>query len=368
MDAKALVSGKIVLVDDDVTSLALGKSILSPKYDVITIPSGEKLFIFLEKIQPDLILLDVEMPGMNGYETLKKLKANPNYAGIPVIFLTSRSDPESELEGLKLGAIDYISKPFSPPLLLKRIELHLLVLTQTKRLWEFNNNLQHMVKAKTKAVVNMQNSIVKTVANLVEYRDEITGGHIVRTRSYLEILLDAMVRKKVYLKEIEAWDRDAFFQSSQLHDVGKIFIRDNILLKPGKLTPDEFVVIKKHAAFGVQIIEEIEKDALNGLIQSANTFLTHAKIMAGTHHERWDGKGYPYGLAGETIPLEGRLMAIADVYDALISVRPYKAPLPHKQALQIIIEGTGTQFDPALVNLFRTVSDKFNYVAEQYKS
>ncbi|GHV76344.1 two-component system response regulator [Spirochaetia bacterium] len=352
MDTKALVPAKIVLVDDDVTSLALGKSILAPKYDIVTIPSGEKLFVFLEKAQPDLILLDVEMPGMNGYGVLKKLKASPKHAGIPVIFLTSRADPASELEGLKLGAIDYISKPFSPPLLLKRIELHLLVLTQTKRLWEFNNNLQHLVKEKTKAVLAMQNSVVKTVANLVEYRDEVTGGHIERVHAYLEILLDAMTAPP-------DWDRDFFLQSSQLHDVGKIFIRDNILLKPGKLTGEEFSVMKKHTVFGVQIIEEIEK----GVPKSS--FLTHAKIMAGTHHERWDGTGYPYGLAGETIPLEGRLMAIADVYDALVSVRPYKAPLPHEQAVQIIAEGTGTRFDPGLVGLFCLVSDKFKHVAQK---
>ncbi|GHV81202.1 two-component system response regulator [Spirochaetia bacterium] len=364
MNAKALVPAKIVLVDDDVTSLALGKSILAPKYDIITIPSGEKLFVFLEKAQPDLILLDVEMPGMNGYEVLKKLKASPKYAGIPVIFLTSRADPASELEGLKLGAIDYISKPFSPPLLLKRIELHLLVETQTKRLWEFNNNLQHLVKEKTKAVLDMQNSVVKTVANLVEYRDEVTGGHIERVHAYLEILLDVMAAQKLHLGEIEGWDRDFFLQSSQLHDVGKIFIRDSILLKPGKLTGEELSVMKKHTVFGVQIIEEIEKSIPIGP-RSASSFLTHAKLIAGTHHERWDGTGYPYGLAGATIPLEGRLMAIADVYDALVSVRPYKAPLPHEQAVQIIAEGTGTQFDPDLIGLFCLVSDKFKRVAQK---
>jgi putative two-component system response regulator len=216
-----------------------------------------------------------------------------------------------------------------------------------------------MVKEKTRAVLAMQNSVVKTVANLVEYRDEVTGGHIERVHAYLEILLDAMAAQKVHLNEIEYWDRDFFLQSSQLHDVGKISIRDSILLKPGKLTGDEFNVMKKHTLFGVQIIEEIEK----GVPKSS--FLTHAKIMAGTHHERWDGKGYPYGLAGETIPLEGRLMAIADVYDALVSVRPYKAPLPHEQAARIIAEGTGTQFDPQLTGIFCLVSDKFKQVARK---
>ncbi|MDR2739137.1 MAG: response regulator [Treponema sp.] len=361
MDAEAPVSPKIASVDDDVTSLALGKSILSQKYDIITIPSGEKFFVLLEKVQPNLILLDVEMPGMNGYEVLKRLKANPKYADIPVIFLTSRSDTSSELEGLSLGAIDYISKPFSPPLLLKRIELHLLVVTQTERLKEFNTNLQQMVKAKTKTVLDMQNSVLKTVANLVEYRDEVTGGHIERTRGYLEILLDAMFAQKLHADEIKTWDRDFFLQSSQLHDVGKISIRDNILLKPDKLTDEEFNIMKKHTLFGVQIIEEIQKDT------SESSFLTYAKILAGTHHEKWNGTGYPYGLAGENIPLGGRLMAIADVYDALISVRPYKTPLTHEKAMQIIVEGKGTQFDPDLIELFLSVADKFNRLVQKTK-
>jgi putative two-component system response regulator len=362
MDVGAPVSPKIVLVDDDVTSLALGKSILSQKYDTITIPSGEKFFIFLEKIRPNLILLDVEMPGMNGYEVLKKLKENPKYADIPVIFLTSRSDTSSELKGLSLGAIDYISKPFSPPLLLKRIELHLLVVTQTERLREFNTNLQQMVMAKTKTVLDMQNSVLKTVANLVEYRDEVTGGHIERTRGYLEILLDAMIAQKLHTDEIETWDRDFFLQSSQLHDVGKISIRDNILLKPDKLTDDEFNIMKKHTVFGVQIIEEMQKDT------PESSFLAHAKILAGTHHEKWNGAGYPYGLAGKNIPLGGRLMAIADVYDALISIRPYKTPFTHEKAVQIIVDGRGTQFDPDLIELFLSVADKFNQLVQKQNS
>jgi putative two-component system response regulator len=361
MDLASPVTGKIVLVDDDVTSLALGKTILDQDYDVVTIPSGEKLFVLLEKVRPDLILLDVEMPGMSGYDVLRRLKKNPDYENIPVIFLTSRSDVSSELMGLGLGALDYISKPFSPPLLLKRIELHLLVAAQTRRLWEFNTNLQEMVKAKTKTVLDLQNSVLKTVANLVECRDEITGGHIERTRGYLEILLDAMIDQKLRVKEIEGWDRDFFLQSSQLHDVGKISIRDSILLKPGKLTPEEFEIMKQHVIFGVRIITEMEKDT------PESSFLAHAKILAGTHHEKWDGTGYPNGLKGEAIPLGGRLMAIADVYDALISVRPYKEPLTHEQAARIIVDGRGTQFDPELIDLFLSVADKFDQLVQKNK-
>jgi putative two-component system response regulator len=349
---------KIVLVDDNITILTMGSFILTEKYDIFTVPSGEKLFKLLEKILPDLILLDVEMPEMNGYEVIKKLKADTHSAGIPVIFLTAKNDMGSELEGLTLGAIDYLSKPFSPPLLLKRIELHLLVEAQKRELLDFNNNLLEMVREKTKTVLDLQNSVLKTVADLVEYRDEITGGHVERTRQYLEFLLDAMIEQKMFLSEIKDWDREFVLQSSQLHDLGKISIRDSILLKPGKLTNEEFEEMKNHAAFGVKIIEEIEKHT------PENSFLKHAKIFAGTHHEKWNGSGYPYGLAGTEIPLQGRLMAIADVYDALISIRPYKQPLSHEEASKIIIEGRGVHFDPVLTDLFVSVADKFGMLAK----
>jgi putative two-component system response regulator len=273
---------KIVLVDDNITNLMLGKDILTDLYDIFTVPSGEKLFIFLERMKPDLILLDIEMPGMNGYEVIKRLKAHAGTAEIPVIFLTAKNDNTSELEGLSLGAIDYISKPFSPPLLVKRIALHLLVEEQKNQLREYNDNLQEMVDKKTKTILALQDSVLKTVANLVEYRDEVTGGHIERTRDYLEVLLEACVRQNLYKEEISSWDPDFFLQSSQLHDLGKISIKDTILLKPGKLTAEEFNEMKNHTLFGVKIIEEIEKNT------PENSFLKHAKIFAGTHHEKWD--------------------------------------------------------------------------------
>jgi putative two-component system response regulator len=357
-----LTKKRITLVDDDVTSLALGKSIMAEQYDVVTIPSGEKLFQFLGKARPDLILLDVDMPVMNGYDTLKRLKAQPDTQSIPVIFLTSMSDASSEIEGLNLGAVDYLSKPFSPPLLLKRLELHLKVVSQQQELINYNNNLQEMVKARTKTVLDMQNSVLKIVANLVESRDEITGGHVERTREYLAILLDGLITQNLYTDEIKSWDRDFFLQSSQLHDVGKISIPDSILLKPDKLTNEEFEEMKNHTLFGVQIIEAIQKDT------PESNFLSHAKILAGNHHEKWNGTGYPYRLKGTDIPLGGRLMAIADVYDALISVRPYKKPFTHQEASQIIIDGRGTQFDPDLIDVYISVSDKFDAMVKKLRS
>jgi putative two-component system response regulator len=350
---------RIVLVDDDVTSLALGKSIMAEKYDIVTIPSGEKLFKFLEKVIPNLILLDVDMPVMNGYDVLKRLKERKETQEIPVIFLTSMSDATSEIKGLNLGAVDYLSKPFSPPLLLKRLELHLKVVSQQQELIAYNNNLRDMVRTRTKTILDMQNAVLKIVSNLVESRDEITGGHVERTRGYLAILLDGLIARNLYNEEIQDWDRDFFLQSSQLHDVGKIAIPDKILMKPDKLTNEEFEEMKKHTLFGVQIVEAIQKET------PESDFLTHAKILAGNHHEKWNGTGYPNQLKGLDIPLGGRLMAIADVYDALISLRPYKKPFTHEEASQIIIDGSGTQFDPNLIEVFISVSDQFDAMVKQ---
>jgi putative two-component system response regulator len=342
-----------MLVDDNITNLTVGKNTLIDKYDVFTIPSGEKLFKMLEKVIPEMILLDVEMPEMNGYEVIKILKKHEKTAHIPVIFVTAKNDDGSELEGLSLGAIDYITKPFSPPLLLKRIEVHLLVESQKRELQRYNTNLENMVKEKTKEVVALQNAILKTVVELVESRDSVTGKHIERTETYLKILVEAMKAQNCHTTELAAWDMDILFQSAQLHDVGKISIKDNILFKHGKLDDEEFAEMKKHTDFGVRVIERIEERT------SKQTFLEHAKIFAETHHEKWDGTGYPQGLSGQQIPLQGRLMAIVDVYDALISERPYKQAFTHEEAVSIIKGNSGTHFDPELVEIFLSVADKF---------
>jgi putative two-component system response regulator len=357
----------IFLVDDDATNLTVGSNVLDDYYDVLTLNSGARLLKALEKKIPDLILLDIEMPERNGYDVIKLLKANSEMAHIPVIFLTAKSSAKDEIEGLSLGALDYISKPFSLPLLLKRIELHLLVesqkrelISQRNDLINFNDRLKEMVDAKTKAVVEMQNAVMETMANLVEYRDHVTGGHIERAQRYLGILLNAMKDKDLYSKEISSWDFGLVLQSSQLHDIGKIAITDSILLKPGKLTSDEFEQIKKHTVFGEKIITKMGERANN------QPFFEYARILAFTHHEKWDGTGYPNGLKCEEIPLLGRVMAIVDVYDALISERPYKTALSHENAIEIIINSKGLHFDPFLVDLFVSVSDDINKVALEF--
>jgi len=356
---------KIIMVDDNMANLTMGRNLLKSFYEVYPAPSGAKLFEILENVMPDLILLDIEMPEMNGYEALKKLVADPRYKDIPVIFLTAKNDENSEIEGFDLGATDYISKPFSGPLLLKRIENQLLIARQKKDLLSSRDtikdradNLNKEVHTKTLEVVKLQNAIVSAMADLVEFRDKFNGAHIARTQLYLKILIEAAIKKGTYAETLRKWDMEYFLLSAQLHDLGKIAVGDPILNKPGKLTRKEFEIMKTHVPVGVDVIEKIIRKS------NDNTFLRHAALIAGTHHEKWDGTGYPVGLKGENIPLEGRLMALADVYDALVALRPYKESLTHEDACKVIEESAGTQFDPALVEVFKDVKGEFKRAAE----
>jgi putative two-component system response regulator len=348
----------VLIVDDNMTNLTVGKEMLKDQYKVYPVPSAKIMFDLLENVIPDMILLDIEMPEISGYEAIKRLKSEPRWAEIPVIFLTAKTDEGSELEGLSLGAIDYVTKPFSAPLLLKRIETHLTTESQKRQLKEFNASLEEMVRQKTAQIFNLQNAVLSTVADLVEFRDDVTGGHVSRTQKYLKILLDKLIEERIYADETADWDMDYLLPSAQLHDVGKIGISDLILNKPAKLTVEEFEIMKAHSAIGVEAIEKIEKNA------DEHAFLRYAKRIAGTHHEKWDGSGYPAGLSGQDIPLEGRLMAIADVYDALISARPYKKPFSTEEARKIIEEGSGTHFDPLLVAVFSKIANQFAEVAK----
>jgi putative two-component system response regulator len=347
----------IMLVDDNHATLAAGKEILKELYRVYPMPSAEILFELLANVRPNLILLDIEMPGLNGYDTIKRLRATPQWADIPVIFLTGRTDMGSELKGLSMGAIDYVYKPFSAPLLLRRIETHLNSEAQKEQLKLWNGNLEQAIRERTKQVINLQEAILSTVANLVEFRDDLTGDHVMRTQKYLTVLVSQMIENGIYAEETALWDMDYLIPSAGLHDVGKIAISDLILRKPSKLTSEEFEIMKSHAAIGIEIIEKIERSA------GESAFLRHARLIAGAHHEKWDGSGYPAGLAGPEIPLEGRLMAVADVYDALVSSRSYKPPFDTESANQIIIDGSGTHFDPLLISVFMQVADRLALIA-----
>jgi len=346
-----------MLVDDNIANLKMGKGVLEKFYDVYALPSADKLFQFLKRVTPDLILLDIEMPGMNGYEALTIMKGHRQYQDIPVIFVTSKTTEADEYEGLALGAIDYITKPFSASLLLKRIENHLLIQAQKAQLQGYNDNLIKIVQEKTRQVYGFQNAIINTVADLVEFRDTSTGWHVYRTQCYLQTLVEQLIKDGIYVDELLLWNMDIVFPSAQLHDVGKITISDGILNKPGKLTSDEFEIMKTHVEKGVEVIEKMKRFGYFA------DFMEHAKAFAGAHHEKWDGSGYPNGLKGHDIPLEGRIMAIVDVYDALISARPYKRAFTAEESARIIIEGADTHFDPAIVGAFEQLTGAFSVIA-----
>ena len=352
----------IFIVDDNIVNLNAGKNALQDKYTTITIPSGEKLLLSLKKNKPNLILLDIEMPGISGYDVIQQIKTNPETADIPVIFLTGKNEPESEILGLSLGAVDYITKPFSQPILQKRVELHLLLKAQNDELRKFNNNLLHMVEERTNEISSLQNAVITWAAEVIEFRDEETGQHVERVQKYLKLLLDKMEKTELYAHEIATWDTEAFLMSTLLHDVGKIKIRDDILLKKARLTDDEIVDMKHHSLYGKTLLESLQDKVPN------QTFLEYAKILAHWHHEKWDGTGYPDHLKGEEIPLQARMMALADVYDALISERPYKKAFSHEEAMKIISEGRGTQFDPNLVDIFVSLSEEIREVSEAPKN
>jgi len=332
----------VFIVDDSDTNLSMAEAALEEYYRVMTMASAEKMFDLLEKVTPDLILLDIEMPKMDGFEALKRLKSIERWCHIPVMFLTGRTDADVEAHGFEIGAVDFVIKPFSAPVLLNRIKTHL--------------DIDEIIHERTSQLYRLQNSIVSVLANMVENRDKGTGGHIERTSAYIKILIDAMKDCDVYSDEIRGWDVEKIISSARMHDLGKISITDIIMNKPDKLTTEEYEMMKTHAIEGERIIDEIILSTGEG------EFLRNARLFAGSHHERWDGNGYPRGLKGNEIPLQGRIMAIVDVYDALVSERPYKKAFPDEEAVRIIMENAGTHYDPKIAEVFFEVKEKFKAV------
>ena len=328
----------IFIVDDNQTNLIAAKNALDDSYKTFAMSSCERMFKLAKKITPDLILLDIEMPEINGFEAMEAIKSDKNLKSVPVIFLTSMNDTASELKGFELGALDFINKPFSTPVLIRRIQTHI---EQDK-----------LIKESQQSLRNIHNATISIVANMVERRDKVTGDHIERTQAYLKLIIDELVHTRCYADEISSWDIGLLIPSAQLHDVGKISVSDTILNKPGPLTDEEFEIIKQHCVAGEAIIEHIIRKT------NDDVFLRHAKMFAGYHHEKWDGSGYPKGLSAEDIPLEGRMMAVVDVYDALVSERPYKDAYDHYEAVDIIKNAAGNHFDPKIVEAFISVNEK----------
>ena len=336
----------IFVVDDNDTNLSMAEEALEEQYRVMTLPSAAKMFVLLEKITPDLILLDIEMPEINGFDALRRLKTNTAYAGIPVIFLTSMNDAATEVHGFQLGVVDFISKPFSAPVLLNRIKTHL--------------SIDEIIRERTAQIQKLQNGIIFVFADMVENRDDKTGGHVERTEYYIRIMAEAMMERGVYAESIRDMDLELLSLSARLHDVGKIAIPDRVLNKPDKLDDDEWQTMKTHTTEGEHVI-----DAMVARTDNVE-FLRHAKLFAGYHHERWDGTGYPYGLKDTKIPIQGRIMAIVDVYDALVSSRPYKKAFSEIETISIIKDGAGKHFDPYIMDVFLELTDRFGEIKMKY--
>ncbi len=345
---------KILIVDDNVTNLNIARKALCDEYHVVLIKSGEMAIAELAKIKPDLILLDVEMPGLNGFDVIKKIKNEMGepYKSIPVVFLTAKDDGTSEYEGLNLGAVDYVIKPFSAVLLKKRVQLHL-------DHYDYSTNLENLVKDKTSRIEELQYAIVYAMSEVVERRDHNTGGHILRTSLYMRALLEQARADSIYEGELNEINTEVYSYASQMHDVGKICVPDHVLLKPGKLTDEEYETMKKHTTYGGEIIKSAMSKAREA------DFLEAADILASTHHEKWNGKGYPFGLSGQNIPIGGRVLAIVDAYDAITSKRPYKDAKEHAFAVDIITKDSGSHFDPELVKSFLAIEKQFAIIAEE---
>lgn len=352
----------VLIVDDALDNLTLMDNLLKDIYTVKAANNGEKaLRIARGESRPDLILLDIMMPNMSGHEVAAQLKLDPHTRNIPIIFLTAMASSEDEMRGLSMGAADYITKPISPPIVLARVETQLKVKAAADFLRDKNDFLEQEVARRTREVAAIQDVTIHAMASLAETRDNETGNHIRRTQYYVKALAEKLKRHPRFSAFLTDHVIEMLFKSAPLHDIGKIGIPDNILLKPGRFTPEEFEIMKTHTTLGRDAIVHAE----NQLGMDVD-FLKYAKEIAYGHQEKWDGSGYPEALRGDDIPISARLMAVADVYDALISRRVYKEGMPHEKALEIIFEGRGTHFDPDIVDAFKEITEEFRTIAQRF--
>ncbi len=352
----------ILVVDDTPDNLTLMAGLLKQTYSVKLAINGEKALQLANAAErPDLIVLDIMMPGMSGFEVCERLKNDAATRDIPVIFLTAMTATEDERKGLALGAVDFISKPVNPPIVLARVATHLQVKAAADFLRDKNEYLDAEVQRRGRELAAIQDVTILAMASLAETRDNDTGNHIRRTQHYLRLLANRLRSHPRFARVLDERTIDMLFKSAPLHDIGKVGIPDRILLKPGRFEPHEFEIMKTHCRLGRDAIQHAE-DQLGLEVE----FLKYAKEIAYGHQEKWDGSGYPEALKGDAIPVSARLMAIADVYDALISRRVYKEGMPHEKAVAIIGEGRGTHFDPDMVDAFLELADEFRAVALQF--
>jgi putative two-component system response regulator len=302
------------------------------------------------------------MPDMDGYAACRKLKSDPETRDIPVIFLTAMTNEADEETGFELGAVDYIAKPISGPILKARLKLHLSLKLAKDFVNDKNQFLVSQISKRAKELEHIQDVTILALASVAETRDNETGEHVHRTQHYVLLLAEHLQRHPRFSLSLTRSNIELMFKSAPLHDIGKVGIPDHILLKPGKFTAEEFEQMKRHPTLGMEALVRAERHT-----GRSAPFLQMAKDIVWAHHEKWDGSGYPRGLAGEHIPIGARLMALADVYDALISPRVYKRAMTQEQATQIIIAGRGSHFDPDVVDAFLILKDAFRLVAERFK-
>jgi putative two-component system response regulator len=355
-----------LIVDDEPANLLLLGQVLSTEHRVIVASSGPRAIeLATQPAPPDLILLDIMMPVMDGYDVLKTLRANPATAAIPVIFVTARTSVQDETEGLQLGAQDYITKPINPSIVLARVRTQIEAKFARDILTGQNAWLEREVARRLRETRIVGDCTIETLASLAEVHDEDTGLHIRRTQAYVSLLVDRLAGHPRFRDALVAPRGQLIVRAAPLHDIGKVAIPTEILAKPARLTPDEFAVIQTHTTVGAHALNRAVESTLalanvnlpdaiahREVDEAAVAFLRVASEIALTHHEKWDGTGYPSGLAGDAIPVPGRLMALADVFDALTSPRVYKPALSRDQIDPILREGSGTHFDPDICAVY----------------
>jgi len=351
----------VLVIDDTADNLTLVSALLGGTYTVRLANNGERALAMATSDPPNLILLDIMMPGMDGYEVCRRLKADPRTRDIPVIFLTAKVETVDEEQGFALGAVDYITKPISPPIVLARVKTHIALKALADALRHKNEYLEREVEQRTLEIVAVQDVTILALASLAETRDSETGNHIRRTQHYVQALALNLQSHPRFSHFLTDRNITTLFKSAPLHDIGKVGIPDRILLKPGRLEPFEFEIMKTHTTVGRDAIAFAERS-----LGTPVAFLSMAKEIALSHQEKWDGSGYPEGLAGDAIPISARLMALADVYDALISRRVYKDGMSHEAAFEIIFANKGSHFDPDIVDSFVLIQEEFRAIALRF--
>lgn len=353
----------ILVVDDSPEILSLINGMLKEEYVIKLANSGERAVKLANTGQtPDMILLDIQMEGMDGLKTCQQLKENSVTAEIPILFLTAMTAESDETLGLELGAVDYVTKPISFPILRARIRNHLELKRNRDILSSQNRYLEDEVQRQVNENSKLQDITIQAMATLAETRDNETGNHIIRTQNYVKLLAESLRKHPRFVELLDQSENIALlYKSAPLHDIGKVGIPDSILLKPGKLVPEEWEVMKIHPKLGWEAINRAEEK-----LDEKLPFLNFAKEIAYSHHEKWDGSGYPQGLRGDEIPISARIMAVADVYDALISRRVYKSGMTHTQAIEIINNGRGEHFDPDIVDAFNKIEASFKEIAQRF--